>query len=108
MDPRHPFLSSRSIQNLARSIWLLLRLQLPYLHRVISLIIHLIGVDKEGPLFRRSAAFGEIRFFRRFIPTGWFERDQKLASGYVMRVNVTWARFGKNGQTDSNLPPRKS
>jgi hypothetical protein len=49
------------------------------------MIIHLIGVDKEGAVVRRSAAFGEISSTEG-IPTGCCETEQKIASGYVMRV----------------------
>lgn len=53
-------LLSRSITKSSEVYWRLLRLQLPYVHLVISLIIQLIGVDKEVPLFRRSAALVKL------------------------------------------------
>jgi hypothetical protein len=58
MDRRHPFF--QDLYKIQRGLFGVCDMQLPYLHRVINLIIHLISVDVEVPLFRRSAALVKV------------------------------------------------
>jgi hypothetical protein len=55
-------------------------------------MIHMIGVDKEVPLFRRSAALVKL-----VLPTVYSYRlvckRPKLAGGYVMRVSDLGGSF---------------